>query len=120
MSGSYCSTLPVEEGSASLGITVPISAGNCPAALPGSQTPSLHPHHDGDTSLFSKHLRLSRWGQGTHPHPEAGTVSGLASPRVTHGQHRRGVRDLPTQESQPPLCTTVSGYTGAERCLVSL
>lgn len=25
--------------------------------------------------------------------------------------------DLPTQESQPPLCTIVSGYTGAERCL---
>lgn len=45
-----------QDSSAALGITVPVSAGNCPAALPSSRTPRLHPHHDGDTSLFSKHL----------------------------------------------------------------
>lgn len=66
-------------------------------------------------------LRLSCWGQGTPPLSRGrDSLSRLASPGVTHGQCRRGVMDLPTQESQPPLCTIVSGYTGAERCLVSL
>lgn len=73
------------------------------------------------SSQSTSALRLSRWGQGTRPLCRGrDSLSRLASPRVTHGQRRRGVMDLPTQESQPPLCTIVSGYTGAERCLVSL
>lgn len=73
------------------------------------------------SSQSTSALRPSHWGQGTRPLSRGrDSLSRLASPGLTHGRRRRGVMDLPTQESQPPLCMIVSGYAGAERCLVSL
>lgn len=60
VSGSYCNTLPVGEGPRliSLPLASPCSSlqETSLQPLPSSRTPRLHPHHDGDTLLFSKHL----------------------------------------------------------------
>lgn len=126
VSGSYCNTLPVGEGPRLISLSWHCCARLCRFALQPSQalrppacTLTMMVTHPSSQSTSA--LRLSHWGQGTRPLSRGrDSLSGLASPGVTHAQRRRGVMDLPTQESQPPLCTIVSGYTGAERCLVSL
>lgn len=126
VSGSYCNTLPVGEGPRLISRPWHHRARLCrklPCSPPKLSDPQTAP------SPRWRHIPLLQAplpsdcpaaAKGHLPCPEAGTLSRLASPGVTHGQRRRGVMDLPTQESQPPLCTIVSGYTGAERCLVSL